>query len=64
MRVPEAYLLVREYKAIRPGLLVLDSDGRRVAATPLLKAKPAAIARMLDASTTAAARERGRLRLR
>jgi len=64
VRVPEAYLLVREYKATRPGLLVLDSDGRRVAATPLSGAKPAAIARMLDASTTAAARERVRLRVR
>ncbi|MHC4225080.1 MAG: hypothetical protein ACYSX0_09025 [Planctomycetota bacterium] len=30
VRVPEAYLLVSRFKATRPGLLVLDADGRRV----------------------------------
>ncbi len=28
IRVPEAYPLVRKFKAIRPGFLVLDADGR------------------------------------
>jgi len=31
VRVPEAYWLVRDYKATRPGVLVLDGVGRKVA---------------------------------
>ena len=30
IRVPEAYLLIRPLDTSRPGLLVLDADGRRV----------------------------------
>jgi hypothetical protein len=30
VRVPEAYLLVSRFKTKRPGLLVLDADGRKV----------------------------------
>jgi hypothetical protein len=35
VRVPEAYLLLKPYEATRPGLLVLDADGRRVASVSL-----------------------------
>ena len=30
IRVPEAYLLLRPYNTTRPGLLILDADGRRI----------------------------------
>jgi hypothetical protein len=35
IRVPEAYLLLFGFEAKRPGLLVLDADGRRVAGIDL-----------------------------
>ena len=30
IRVPEAYPIIRKYDTIRPGLLLLDADGRRI----------------------------------
>jgi len=62
VRVPEAYLLVRQYDTMRPGLLVLDADGRRVAslALPGMGApavEPEALARWLAAGEKAPARE-------
>ena len=35
IRVPEAYLLMGQYETSRPGLLILDADGRRVDSIPL-----------------------------
>lgn len=68
VRVPEAYLLVRALDAIRPGLLVLDADGRRVdsIAFPGMGAPPidaATIAKRLTAAQSATAVELWRLRL-
>ena len=48
VRVPEAYHLVREFEAIRPGLLVLDADGRDIDSLPLTGApKPEDVAQWL-----------------
>ena len=33
--MPEAYLLLRQYETSRPGVLILDADGRRVDSIPL-----------------------------
>ena len=35
MKVPAAYSLVRKYGITRPGMLILDGDGKRVAFTKL-----------------------------
>jgi len=63
VRVPEAYALLVPYEAVRPGLLVLDADGRRVAALPLVegpKGSPdaVAVARFLRDAVSAPAMER------
>ncbi|MDH3591982.1 MAG: hypothetical protein OER88_08895 [Planctomycetota bacterium] len=63
VRVPEAYLLLRPYQTTRPGLLVLDADGRRVASIglPGMGAPPitsAEIATRLAAARTTRAVER------
>jgi len=48
--VPDAYLMLREYSATRPGLLVLDADGRRVDSLALLKKNSAEVAAWLKAT--------------
>jgi hypothetical protein len=63
IRVPEAYLLLKDFKAKRPGLLVLDGDGRRVGAIALAGAKPANVARALTAWKDAMPVESLRIRL-
>jgi UDP-N-acetylmuramoyl-tripeptide--D-alanyl-D-alanine ligase len=64
VRVPEAYLLVRDHAASRPGLLVLDADGRRVDAIGLGgKLGIPALADWLREAVKAPARERIRLRV-
>ncbi len=64
MRVPEAYPLLLPYEATRPGLLVLDADGRRVDALALTEAlAPAAVAKWLREGKGAAPRERFVLRV-
>jgi hypothetical protein len=60
--VPEAYLLLKHYETTRPGLLVLDADGRRVdsIALPGMGAPRISsdeIARRLDAAKSAPAIE-------
>ncbi len=65
VRVPEAYLLLRACETSRPGLLVLDGDGRRVASIPLPgmgapAIDAATIAKRLKAARTATAVERWR----
>jgi hypothetical protein len=63
VRVPEAYPLLGPFEATRPGLLVLDADGRRVDARALAEGDdPAAVAAWLKAALTAQARERWVLR--
>ena len=57
IRVPEAYLLLFGFDAKRPGLLVLDPDGRRVAGIDLpgmggAPVDPTLIADLLDAAAT------------
>ncbi|MHC4134718.1 MAG: hypothetical protein ACYTDU_10335 [Planctomycetota bacterium] len=57
IRVPEAYLLLFGFDAKRPGLLVLDADGRRVAGIDLpgmggAPADPTLVADLLDAAAT------------
>ncbi len=42
VRVPEAYWLVTDYKVTRPGVLVLDPRGRKVAAQALSAREPTA----------------------
>jgi len=68
IRVPEAYLLLRHYETIRPGLLVLDADGRRVTSIDLNRAlreqwKPADVAKKLDEARTAPALAHIRLKI-
>jgi hypothetical protein len=68
IRVPEAYLLLRHYETIRPGLLVLDADGRRVTSIDLNRAlseqwKPADVAKKLDEARTAPALAHIRLQI-
>ena len=59
VRVPEAYPLLGPYEATRPGLLVLDADGRRVDALALKEdSDPAAVAKWLRGALEAPARER------
>ncbi|MEE8106241.1 MAG: hypothetical protein V3T86_11965, partial [Planctomycetota bacterium] len=48
--MPDAYLLLREYGATRPGFLVLDADGRRVDSLGLLKKSSAEVAAWLKAT--------------
>jgi hypothetical protein len=63
VRVPEAYPLLGPYEASRPGLLVLDADGRRVDARALKAGDdPAVLAAWLKAALTAPPRERWVLR--
>ena len=57
IRVPEAYLLLFGFDAKRPGLLVLDADGRRVTGIALPgmgspPADPTLVADILDAAAT------------
>ena len=66
IRVPEAYLLLRHYETTRPGLLVLDADGRRVTSIDLSRAlrdkwKPADVAKKLDEARKAPVFEHIRL---
>ena len=68
IRVPEAYLLLRHYETTRPGLLVLDADGRRVTSIDLSRAlqeewKPADLAKKLDEARKAPALEYVRLEI-
>ncbi len=64
VRVPEAYPLLGPYEATRPGLLVLDADGRRVDSLALAEdSDPAAIAKWLRQAQEAPARERFILRV-
>jgi hypothetical protein len=58
IRVPEAYLLLEEFSAKRPGLVVLDSDGRRVDSLSLKGAAAADVATWLEQAQTKGARER------
>jgi hypothetical protein len=69
VRVPEAYLLVRTLKATRPGLLILDADGRRVDSIPFpgMGAPPidaATIAKRLVAAQTTKVVELWRIQLK
>ncbi len=64
VRVPEAYLLLRPFEATRPGLLVLDADGRRVADIPLTGTPDATqVAAMLIKARDATPRERTLVRV-
>jgi len=56
--VPEAYLLVRQFGATRPGLLVIDADGRFVASSRLLGSKPEEVAKWLSTAARASPTER------
>ena len=58
IRVPVAYHLMRQYKCTRPGLMVLDADGRRVDAIPLGAKKAGQVAEWLRDTLTAPAYER------
>lgn len=63
IRVPEAYLLLRRFDTTRPGLLVLDADGRRVGSldlSPVLRGELSAkdVAAWLDTASEKAPRER------
>jgi len=65
VRVPEAYPLLGPFEATRPGLLVLDADGRRVDARALKEGDdPAEVATWIRRALEAPARERFRLRVR
>lgn len=68
VRVPEAYLLLKPYDSSRPGLLVMDANGRRVDAlslSPVLtdELKPAEIAKWLSEALRTPPRERIRFRI-
>jgi hypothetical protein len=64
VRVPEAYPLLVPFEATRPGLLVLDADGRRVDALALTaEADPEEVAKWLLRAREAAPRERFVLRV-
>ena len=63
IRVPEAYLLLKEFGATRPGLLVLDSDGRRIDGLALAGQTPASVALWLGKAETKVPRERSRIRV-
>lgn len=64
VRVPEAYALLGPLEATRPGLLVLDADGRRVDARALGEGDaPAEVAAWLSAAAKAQPRERWLLRV-
>jgi len=65
VRVPEAYLIVSRIESTRPGLLVLDADGRRVDSVSLLDRDltSARLAKWLTRAATAPARERWTLRI-
>ncbi len=63
IRVPEAYLLLRRFDTTRPGLLILDADGRRVDSIDLRPAlrgelEPEAVAKRLSAAKTKTPTER------
>ena len=58
IRVPVAYHLMRQYKCTRPGLMVLDADGRRVDAIPLRAKKAGQVAEWLRDTLAAPADER------
>lgn len=59
VRVPEAYLLLEPFEAVRPGLLVLDADGRRVTCVPLTGTpKAVEVARLLREAVTSPGIER------
>ncbi len=63
IRVPEAYLLLRRFDTTRPGLLILDAEGRRVDSIDLRPAlrgelKPEAVAKRLNAAKTKTPTER------
>jgi hypothetical protein len=58
IRVPVAYHLMRQYKCTRPGLMVLDADGRRVDAIPLGAKKAGQVAEWLRDALAAPAYER------
>jgi len=45
VRVPEAYQLVRKHKAVRPGFLLLDAEGRKRGSVTLVAADPDGSAR-------------------
>jgi len=66
IRVPDAYLILARIESTRPGLLVLDAEGRRVDSISLLDREltPAKLAGWLKRARTAPARERWTLRLR
>jgi len=69
IRVPEAYLLLFGFDAKRPGLLVLDADGRRVASIDLPglgggSADPGLVADLLDDAATDAAVEMFRVAIK
>jgi len=64
VRVPEAYALLEPFEASRPGLLVLDADGRRVEMIDLAAVTDRAeIATRLEKAATAPAVERIRVSL-
>ena len=62
VRVPEAYALLGPFDATRPGLLVIDGDGRRVDVIDLVTVvDPGEIAKRLESAATAVALERIRV---
>ena len=62
VRVPEAYALLGPFDATRPGLLVIDGDGRRVDVIDLVAVvDPGEIAKRLESAATAVALERIRV---
>ena len=68
VRVPEAYALLAPYETTRPGLLVLDADGRRIDSIDLAPQRGAApdadtVARRLREAAKAPVLERWRLRV-
>lgn len=69
IRVPEAYLILRQYETSRPGLLILDADGRRVDSIPLPgmgapQIEPARLAARLETARKSPARESMRASLK
>ncbi len=69
IRVPEAYLILRQYETSRPGLLILDADGRRVDSIPLPgmgapQIEPSKLAARLQAARKSPARESMRASLK
>ena len=58
IRVPEAYLMLRDYEATRPGLLVMDADGRRVSSLAIGRLDPTDLAGWLAGQKKAKGQER------